>query len=131
MNILQSWKASLSIFAPANFLQFMKDIARAIFETYKVVCTQWRLMVVVLAFILFYMVLLVPSVNSFFTFGFVSEYGTFFLVILLGGTHLLSQLFVSQVFAAARPSTGPKNNAYFRQCVKYIVRLSVVVLFFD
>lgn len=41
MNILQSWKQSLSLFAPAHFAQFVRDVAKSTLGTYKVLLQYW------------------------------------------------------------------------------------------
>lgn len=47
MTILQSWKSSLSLFAPANFVQLMREIAQSIVATYKVLLQHWYLFLLV------------------------------------------------------------------------------------
>src|ERR1700722_20103170 len=43
MNILQSWKASLLIFAPANFMGFLREVGKSTQSVFLLLISRWYL----------------------------------------------------------------------------------------
>jgi len=130
MDILQSWKQSLSIFAPANFTQFVRDVIKTTFETYTILCTQWRS----IAVLLIYMAWRYIDVGIFLPYAVSGQPGgrgvwiwyAFQISFLV--TAVLFNMFVVLIFVAARSSRTIKNNAYFQRYFWYFVPLISVAV---
>jgi hypothetical protein len=113
VNILQSWKQSLSLFAPAQFAQFVRDVAKSILETYTILCTRWVPIVVMLGMVCagsVFTYVVMPQMFDPEKMGLNTALLFFLLPIF---KWVLLQLFLLITYAAARSSLDIKNNAYF------------------
>jgi len=104
MQLLQSWKESLSIFKPANFKLFVLITIKSVWETYKILFKYFWWLIILLVTVQFYKTAL----------G---------MLILFGVPLLLVYL----ILLIARPSVGLKNWAYFGNYILYIIPFLIMV----
>src|SRR5579885_88683 len=123
MQLLSSWKDSLSIFKPANFKLFCLVTLKSLMETYKVWLKYWGWLIGTFFIIeYFWPQFPVTTGLDFFAMGPVNllNMGPLVISSLLVIKSCLIMLITFTLFLSARPSTLKKSYIYFSEYAIYL-----------
>jgi hypothetical protein len=120
MYIFRSWRDSLSLLAPANLKLFLLVTLKSTLETYKVLFTRLVPISVMVGIVGVPYVLKVvqPYMQA------AIAHGLYLLFLVLQFVFIYLELYVG--YAAARPSIGIKNDAYFLRFLRYSCLLTII-----
>jgi hypothetical protein len=111
VNILQSWKQSLSLFGP------VPDIVQSTLDTYKVLFTRWVPIVIMLGFVALHYINIAISMSG------DGDQWRF----LWGISRItLEYMFVFVICVAAGQAAGIKDNAYFVGFLWHFIMLAII-----
>src|ERR1700722_10671811 len=119
MQILQSWKQSLLLLVPKNFVPFVRDVINCIHKTYTTLFMQWRSIIMMVAYILGRYLdfeVLLPIVGKTHSkLLYINQILLFFIATIC------FTLFILLVCMSARLTETTKNNAYFKRYLDHFM----------